>query len=362
MEKIELSFCIPTYNRVQSVYKLVTDILLCNDDSIEVIVLDNGSSDNTLGILRSIKDRRLAVYNNDENKGGLYNAVNVINKAKGKFLVFSTDKDHIDFNEIPKFKLFLLNHPDLASGYCAFNSKAEIEYEIFEQGFQAVRNIAYKGRHPTGYFFNNEFLKTISHVERFSDYKIVDVFPFEFIHAELCLMGKGGIYHGHMITLEAEEIAAKHKSYNPSGKKEVFFSPEARLKMAISYTKHISTLHLFRRERELLIIDVFFQQLSAATIGYQWVLRNKNICSHYYMNCSELNPKELFSIGLNFYKQYKSKTKILWGKSLISQMTFELYIFKRVFTNMICRLIGFFKRRIIGFFKLFRFPSLDDLK
>ncbi len=349
MNNIELSFCIPTYNRAQIVYELVTNILLCSDPAIEVVVLDNGSTDDTLSILRAIKDKRLVVYSNGENKGGLYNVVNVINKARGRYLVFSTDKDHVDINEIIKFKLFLLQHPCLASGYCTFNSKTEVEYEIFQQGYQAVKNIAYKGRHPTGYFFNNALLKSINHVERFSDYKIVDMFPFEFIHAELCLMGGGAIYHVPMFTLETGEMAAKHKSYNASGKsKEAFFSPEARLKLAINYAKHINSLRLSPKERKFLLIDVFFQQLVAATVGYQSILWNKDICAHYYMECRELRTKELFSIGFNFYKKYRVATIYLWGNSFITQMTFEIYFFLSLFIRTIKRPIKFIKNRMDG--------------
>jgi len=344
MNNIELSFCIPTYNRAQIVYKLVTNILLCSDPAIEVVVLDNGSTDETLSILRAIKDERLVVYSNGENKGGLYNVVNVINKARGEYLVFSTDKDHIDFNEIIKFKFFLLQHPDLASGYCTFDSKYEIDCEIFPKGYHSIKNIAYKGRHPTGYFFNNALLKSINHVERFSNYKVVDMFPFEFIHAELCLMGKGAIYHRHIIALEAEEMAAKHKSYNASGKtKEAFFSPEARLKLAINYTIHINTLQLATQERKLLIIDVLFQQLAAATVGYQSILGNKDICSHYHMECRDLKAKEMLSIGFNFYKQYRTGAIGMLGSSFASKINFDIHFFKSVFLKMIRRSIKLIK-------------------
>lgn len=340
MNNIELSFCIPTYNRAQIVYQVVTEILQCSDSDIEVVVLDNGSTDNTLSLLGAITDRRLIVYSNGENKGGLYNVVNVINKARGEYLIFSTDKDHADFNEITRFKSFLLQHRGLASGYCAFDSKSEIEHEIFQQGYQAIKNIAYKGRHPTGYFFNNALLKSIRHVERFSDYEIVDMFPFEFIHAELCSMGNGAIYHVPMFTLETGDMAAKHKSYNASGKsKEAFYSPEARLKLAVSYTKHICTLPLVPKERKLLIVDVFLQQLVAATIGYQSILKNKDICAHYYMECREIKNKELFSIGLNFYKHYRARTVDLWGSSFITQMNFELHVFMRFFSRVMQRFI-----------------------
>lgn len=344
MGSIKLSFCIPTYNRAQIVNQVVTEILQCADSDIEVVVLDNGSTDDTLSILHAIKDERLVVYSNGENKGGLYNVVNVINKARGEFLVFSTDKDHIDFKEINQYKLFLSQHPDVAAGYCTFNSNSEVKYEIFQKGYQAINNIAYKGRHPTGYFFNNALLKSIRHVEKFSDYNFVDMFPFEFIFAELCLLGNGAVYHVPMFTLESGEMAAKHKSYNASGKtKEAFFSPQARLKLAVNYTKHINSLQLVAKEKELLIIDVFIQQLAAATIGYQAILKNRDLCAHYHMECGDIKTIKLIVVGLDFYKKYRLDTIALWGSSFIKQINFEFSLFLRFFMKRLQRLIKFKK-------------------
>jgi glycosyltransferase involved in cell wall biosynthesis len=340
MSNIDLSFCIPTYNRAEIVFKLVKDILACCDQAIEVVVLDNGSTDDTLKILGSIKDERLIVYTNGENKGGLYNVINVINKAKGKYLVFSTDKDHTNFNEITKFRLFLLQHSDLAVGYCTFNSESKIEYEIFPKGYKAVKNIAYQGRHPTGYFFNNALLKSIHHVERFSDFKIVDQFPFEFIFAELCLMGAGAIYQRPIFSLESEEMAAKYKTFNSNEKsKEAFFSPEARLKVAINYTKHIRTLQLTLQEKELLIVDVFVRQLASATNGYKSLLKNQKLCTHYYIKERDIKIIELFSIGLNFYKKFVSEViaidKVARVKQLKFNINFVLILCNKLFRRIV---------------------------
>lgn len=337
MDSIELSFCIPTYNRAQIVRRLVTDILMCSDPNIEVVVLDNGSTDDTLNILRAIKDDRLVVYSNGENKGALFNMINVLNKGRGKFLVYSTDQDHIDSNKIKQFKSFLLQHPDLAGGYCEFNSSSELQFEIFPKGYQSITKISYKGRHPTGYFFNNNFLKSVNLVERFSDYEFVDLFPLDFAFAELCLMGNGAIYHGSIFSPETGTMVVNHKSSTTNGKSnKAFFSPEARLKLAVNYTKHINTLQLSSRERDLLTSDVFIHGLISATFGYRSVLRNKKLCIHYYMECRDINIKELFSIGLNFYTHYLRKSNDLLGSSFFNRTKFS--------TNIISSLC----RKIVG--------------
>jgi len=334
MSGMELSFCIPTYNRAQMVRELVVQLLSCSDVKIEVVVLDNGSTDDTLSILKSIKDERLVVYSNGENRGGLYNAVNVINMARGEYLVFS----------IENFKSFLLRNPALACGYCEFNSNSEKEFELFSKGYEAAKNIAYKGRHPTGYFFKNRLLKSIDHVARFSDYKVVDVFPLDFILGELCLMGDGAIYHRPIFTLETGEMAAKHKSYNaPGTSKEAFFSPEGRLKISISYAKHINTLRLNWGEKKSLIVNSFVRELASATRGYQSILRDENLCAHYYMECRDVKTTELIRIGVSFFARYVEGTKCLIGTSLVNNILFRLHLILGISRHVFRRIDKVFK-------------------
>ncbi len=327
MDSIELSFCIPTYNRAQVVFSLVTDILLCCDSNIEVVVLDNGSTDDTLSVLSVINDDRLRVYSNGENKGALFNMVNVLNKGKGKFLVYSTDQDHVDFKRISEFKRFISQQFNLAGGYCAFNSTSEIEYEIFPMGYQAIKKIAYQGRHPTGYFFRNDFLKSIKLVDRFSDYAFVDLFPLEFVFAELCLLGNGAIYHRSIFTPETGEMVVTHKSSTTDGKSsKAFFSPEARLKMAVNYSKHINSLRLTERERDLLISDVFIHGLISATLGYKFVLSDQKLCTHYYMERRNIKSKELFDIAFSFYTRYIRECIEIVGSGFFDHVQFNIHI------------------------------------
>lgn len=340
MDNIGLCFCIPTYNRVQSVYRLVTDILACRDASIQVVVLDNGSTDNTLSVLQGINDSRLFVYTNGENKGALYNMVHVLNKGMGEYLVYSTDQDYVDSNKITEFKAFLLQQPDLACGFCTFDSVSTVEYELFPAGYRAIKNIAYKGRHPTGYFFNNKLLKSINITERFSDYDVVDLFPLEFVFAELCLKGNGAIYHRPIFTPETGVSVVNHKSSTTDGKsKKAFFSPEARLKLAVNYTKHLNTLPLGLLKKDLLINDIFFNGFDAATIGYKSTLGNKNLCIHYYMESRNIKINELFSIGFNFYKQFISSIIDVFGVNRTRLFVFNLFIFIRFFIKMMQRLV-----------------------
>lgn len=325
---IELSFCIPTYNNAKSVYRLVQSILESDDSNIEVVVLDNGSTDETLSVLQSIEDKRLCVYSNGVNKGALFNMMNVLDKGKGKYLVYSTDHDHIDKEKIHKFKSFLINNPTVSFGYCQYNSNSKVLFDLFKSGYEALSNLAYITRHPTGYFFRNEYWKSIESVNRFSDYEFVDLFPLEFVFAELSLLGDGVIYHDSIFTPERGERVVTHKSATTKGNsKSAFFSPECKLKLAVNFEKHMQSLSISKNEKKVLIVDSFFRELNAATFGFKEVMKNEKLCVHYRMERREISKMELIKIGFSFYKGYVERVIEAKHMSMLDSTILKLSLF-----------------------------------
>lgn len=307
-DPVLLTFCIPTYNRSTSVHRLVTTILSRPDRDIEVVVLDNGSTDDTLEALGRIADRRLKVHANGQNRGALYNMVNVFSHGSGTFLVYSTDQDRTDAALIPDFKSFLASHPEVSCGYCSFDTSGGRSNEVFARGFDCVNAIAYKGRHPTGYFFRNDHLKSIRLVERFSDFDVVDLFPLEFAFGEVGLMGAGAIYHKPLFSPNTGSEVVSHKSATTNGKlKTAFFAPAARLKLAISYSRHIEQLALSASEKSILKAQVFIAELRAATVGFRAVMRNEKLCVHYRMEPRSISLLEMSRIAISFCAGYLRK-------------------------------------------------------
>ena len=339
MNDIELSFCIPTYNRAEGVRQLVAEILKCNDPKIEVIVLDNGSTDETMRVLGAIHDERLFIYSNGENKGVLYNILHVLTKARGRFSLFSLDKDSIDPVEIERFKSFLMRHPGLACGYCEYHSKSNADFELFSKGFPAVRAIGYKAHHPSGYFFNNELLKSVDITSRFADFNFVGHFPFDFIFAELCMLGDGAIYHQPLVTPHTAKMAAKKTSFESSGKVlDAYFMPQGRLNTAVNFTQHINTLGLAPREKESLVIDRFIQGLIGSTLAYRAMMMNDDWCTHYHMQSRRVGWREMIFIGLNFYRQFIKKTRGMLDGGFLTQATFNGHLFFKLFPRLMKRL------------------------
>jgi glycosyltransferase involved in cell wall biosynthesis len=300
-----LSFCIPTYNRRVRVTALVESILSLPDDDIEVVVLDNGSTDGTYDSLLKITDPRLKLRSNGENRGALFNMVHVFNDASGEFVVYSTDQDTTHPERVAAFKIFLRTHPRLSCGFCGFDLPDGLAHQYFPSGIDAVTAIAYRGRHPTGYFFRNNVLRQSHISERFVDFDKVHLFPLEFAFAEAALSGDGAIYNAPLFSPNQGDDVVKHKSATTNGaSKNAFFAPVARLKLAVSYSEHVETLALSKQEKAKLIANLFIGELRAATVGYRAVMGNEQLCIHYRMSPRRVSNGEMVRIAFTFCCEY----------------------------------------------------------
>lgn len=104
---MEISFCIPTYNRAKYLKRCVASILAHNDPDIEVIVQDNNSTDNTAQIMESFHDARLSYYRNERNIGGVKNIIKIVGRASGRYVYFLTDDAYLLPDVISKIKTFI---------------------------------------------------------------------------------------------------------------------------------------------------------------------------------------------------------------------------------------------------------------
>ena len=339
---IEISFCIPTYNNVASLKRLVLSILDFNNPNIEIVVLDNGSTDDTLDVLKKdIVDQRLHIYSNGTNKGALFNMLNVLDKGKGKYLVYCTDHDYVDNTKIERFRNFLSNNSSVSCGYCEYDSKSDKLFELYNVGYQALSKMGYFTRHPTGFFFKQELWRLIDPVSTLSDFEFVDLFPLEFVFAELSLLGDGAIYHDALFKPERGTKVRKHKSATTDGRsKSAFFAPQTRLKLAVNFNKHLCTLNIPEEQKRVIAADLFYRELSSATLGYKKIMFDDAICEHYYMEKRVVGKKELFNIAFNFYLGYVNRVIKIQHKSYFQQTKFKAILFLHLIKKISKKIMG----------------------
>lgn len=99
MRKGLISIIVPIYNRENNIKRCIESILEQDYKNIEVILVNDGSTDSTLDICNSYKelDKRVVVV--DKKNGGVSSARNDgIKKSSGEFIQFVDSDDYIDKN------------------------------------------------------------------------------------------------------------------------------------------------------------------------------------------------------------------------------------------------------------------------
>ena len=92
-----VSVIVPTFNRSLLLKKCLDSIVKSTLNDIEIIVIDDGSTDDTKNIVDDIKDERIKYYYQD-NHGIGYSRNRGIKLSKGNYIVFVDSDDYIDSN------------------------------------------------------------------------------------------------------------------------------------------------------------------------------------------------------------------------------------------------------------------------
>lgn len=89
-----ISVCIPTYNGEKFILSQLNSILIQLSDKDEIIISDDSSSDNTIKLIKSLKDNRIIISENNKFRSPVYNMENALKLAKGDY-IFLADQDDI---------------------------------------------------------------------------------------------------------------------------------------------------------------------------------------------------------------------------------------------------------------------------
>jgi len=108
---IKLSVILPTYNGGKYLKLAVTSILNQSFKNFEIIILDDGSTDGSIDVLRSFNDKRIQILSDGKNRGLSYRLNEGIKLSKGQYLA-RMDADDISFPDRFEKQLdYLENNP-----------------------------------------------------------------------------------------------------------------------------------------------------------------------------------------------------------------------------------------------------------
>ncbi len=161
-----ISVIIPTYNREKKLLNSVNSVRNQTIRDIEIIVVDDGSTDSTFDVIKRIDDNRIKYIKLETNRGGGVARNIGVSKAKGEFIAFQ-DSDDIWYRNKLEVEIKALKDNKADIVFCKMNriedgKSTGLVPTAYKEGFlNPVKNVYGIGT-PTllGYsdiFKNNQF-------------------------------------------------------------------------------------------------------------------------------------------------------------------------------------------------------------
>ena len=91
-----VSIGLPVYNGAETIERAVNSLLTQTYKNLEIIISDNGSTDETLKTLAKFQgiDSRIKVFKNETNRGSIWNFNKVFQESTGKYFMWASHDDH----------------------------------------------------------------------------------------------------------------------------------------------------------------------------------------------------------------------------------------------------------------------------
>jgi glycosyltransferase involved in cell wall biosynthesis len=143
--KMKLSIITVCFNAGQTVRDTIASVAIQNWPSFEHIIIDGGSSDDTLSIIESMKYDRLRVFTGPD--GGIYDAMNKgLARATGDYVAFLNADD-------------LYVHADVLRGVAEAAASSECDLILGDTQFFDAKNPRAKSRYYSSRNFSTWWIK-----------------------------------------------------------------------------------------------------------------------------------------------------------------------------------------------------------
>lgn len=120
MEKEKISVVIPTYNRERTLKRSIESVLKQTYLNIEIIIIDDCSTDNTEQIVKSFNNEKIRYIRLDKNSGACVARNKGIEIATGDYIAFQDSDDEWLEDKLEK-QMKVLKETGTVVTFCAFN-------------------------------------------------------------------------------------------------------------------------------------------------------------------------------------------------------------------------------------------------
>lgn len=105
------SVAIAVYNKEKYIVETVESVLAQNFDDFEVVIVDDGSTDNSVELIRNLNDKRIKIFS-QENQGASAARNHAIEKCSGKYIALIDADDLWKPEHLPNIKELIQTFPE----------------------------------------------------------------------------------------------------------------------------------------------------------------------------------------------------------------------------------------------------------
>ena len=115
LKKPVVTIVLPTYNRARYLRESIDSCRRQTYENLELIVVDDASTDNTAEVLNSIPDERVVVLRNEQNLGAARSRNVALGRARGEFIALMDSDDRCAPGRLARQVECLQGHGELAA-------------------------------------------------------------------------------------------------------------------------------------------------------------------------------------------------------------------------------------------------------
>ncbi|AAW84682.1 glycosyltransferase [Aliivibrio fischeri ES114] len=293
--KNNITVCIPTFNRCESLKKTLGHLLSSKSISFSVVVSDNASEDDTWEYLNSLDDTRLIISRNETNIGFTGNILKVLELSPTDFILFMSDEDFVILENIEEIIRTNIDddvgvfyggvlHENNSTYYYKYNKKTWKKKE-------ALNKVVLSHSYMSGMIFNKKYLDLNKFNTSIADEDVV-LYPHEImVYMILCNGGK--------LVTDSLPIAKQGEAVESEAIiKYKYYEYNERLKLFKQYCRVVSNL-----DYGLIESRIFFKKMAiiASCVFVDEVLIKKIKPKQYLSEIFSLNCGWLFKLQFVTY-------------------------------------------------------------
>lgn len=235
-----------SYNAERTIKETIESVRLIKDDDVEYIIVDGGSKDRTIDIIKNHLDVVDQFISEKDN--GIYDAINKgISMANGKYTLFLAADDLILKNSVRQFKDTVREDTEVWCGSIIYQNEYGCFWEHSSSNLELLKHEC-SLRHPASFFRKDSFgkygmydtaYKCSGDREIFLRFYLLGA-KFQIERVPIELFSLGGISTSAPLKLPVEEGILIEKKYNIKHNEKI--NSRIKLKLLVKKVGLVSAL------------------------------------------------------------------------------------------------------------------------